>query len=205
MIQQIVLASGNKGKIQEIQAILKHQAIEVLPQSRFDVSETEETGTTFIENAIIKARHAARISKLPVIADDSGLEVDALDGKPGVHSARYAGLPSDDKKNTLKLLNALENTPVEKRSARFHCVMVFMAHADDPSPLIAHGVWEGRIAYKESGENGFGYDPVFYVPEHQCVSAELDASIKNSLSHRAKALNLLMPQVSDYFAKPHDN
>lgn len=205
MTQQIVLASGNKGKILEIQAILKHQAIEVLPQSRFDVPEAEETGTTFIENAIIKARHAARISELPVIADDSGLEVDALGGKPGVHSARYAGLPSDDKKNTLKLLNALENTPLEKRTARFHCVMVFMAHADDPSPLIAHGVWEGRIAYKESGKNGFGYDPVFYVPEHECMSAELDASIKNSLSHRAKALNLLMPQVSDHFARPHDN
>ena len=201
MSQQIVLASGNKGKIAEIQAILSQQAIEVLPQSRFDVPEADETGSTFIENAIIKARHAAKISGLPAIADDSGLEVDALNGKPGVYSARYAGLPSDDRKNTLKLLQALENTPAEKRSARFHCVMVFMAHADDPSPLIAHGVWEGCIADQASGKNGFGYDPIFYVSDYQCMSAELDSSVKNNISHRAQALNQLLPQISEYFSK----
>ena len=205
MSQQIVLASGNKGKIAEIQAILSQQAIEVLPQSRFDVPEADETGSTFIENAIIKARHAAKISGLPAIADDSGIEVDALNGKPGVYSARYAGLPPDDKQNTLKLLQALESIPAEKRSARFHCVMVFMAHADDPSPLIAHGVWEGCIADQASGKNGFGYDPVFYVPDYQCMSAELDSSVKNNISHRAQALNQLLPQISEYYSKLYDH
>ncbi len=147
MIQQLVLASSNKGKIAEIQAMLKHQNIEIVSQSHFDVPDAEETGTTFIENAIIKARQATKISGLPAIADDSGLEVDALNGAPGVYSARYAGLPSNDKKNTAKLLNALADVAQEKRTARFHCVMVFMAHANDPSPLISHGVWEGRIAF----------------------------------------------------------
>jgi len=200
MIQQVVLASSNKGKIAEIQAILKHQNIEVISQSHFDVSDAEETGTTFIENAIIKAKHAAKISGLPAIADDSGLEVDAINGDPGVYSARYAGLPSNDKKNTAKLIKALESTSKEKRTARFHCVMVFMAHANDPSPLIGHGCWEGNIAFKEVGNNGFGYDPIFYIPEHDCMSAELAPSIKNTLSHRAKALKQLLPQISGYFA-----
>ncbi|SHI60886.1 XTP/dITP diphosphatase [Cycloclasticus pugetii] len=199
MIQQLVLASSNKGKIAEIQAMLKHQNIEIVSQSHFDVPDAEETGTTFIENAIIKARQATKISGLPAIADDSGLEVDALNGAPGVYSARYAGLPSNDKKNTAKLLNALADVAQEKRTARFHCVMVFMAHANAPSPLISHGVWEGRIAFQENGDNGFGYDPVFFTPEHQCLSAELAPSIKNTISHRAKALNQLMPQISDYF------
>lgn len=201
MTQRVVLASGNQGKIAEIQAILKHQDIEVISQSHFDVPDIEETGTTFIENAIIKARHAAEISGLPAIADDSGLEVDAINGRPGVYSARYAGLPSNDKNNTAKLLNALKGIPDGKRTARFHCVMVFMAHADDPSPLIGHGTWEGSIAFKEAGNNGFGYDPVFYTPEHSCMSAELASSIKNTLSHRAKALKQLMPQISGYFSE----
>jgi XTP/dITP diphosphohydrolase len=200
MNQRIVLASGNKGKIAEIQDILKQQAIEVISQSHFNVSEVDETGTTFIENAIIKARHASAISKLPTIADDSGLEVDALQGKPGVYSARYAGLPSNDQHNTNKLLQALIDTPEGLRTARFHCVMVFMAHENDPSPLIGHGAWEGNITFQKSGNNGFGYDPVFYVPEHHCTSAELPATTKNSISHRAQALQLLMPQISDYFA-----
>ncbi len=201
MKQQIVLASGNKGKIAEIQAILQQQSIDVISQSHFNVTEVDETGTTFIENAIIKARHAAKISQLPAIADDSGLEVDALNGKPGVHSARYAGLPSNDQNNTDKLLRALANTPESQRSARFHCVMVFMAHENDPSPLIAHGVWEGRIALKKSGNNGFGYDPVFYIPELNSMSAALEPEIKNTLSHRAQALKQLMPQISQYFNK----
>ncbi|HAI97440.1 MAG: non-canonical purine NTP pyrophosphatase [Cycloclasticus sp.] len=201
MSQQIVLASGNQGKIAEIQAMLQHHDIEVISQSFFDVPDIEETGTTFIENAIIKARHAAKITGLPAIADDSGLEVDAINGQPGVYSARYAGLPSNDILNTKKLLNALDGIPEKKRSARFHCLMIFMAHATDPSPLIGQGTWEGRIAFQEAGDNGFGYDPVFYSPEHQCVSAELTATIKNRVSHRAHALNQLMPQITDYFSK----
>ncbi len=201
MKQRIVLASGNKGKIAEIQAILQQQAIEVISQSQFKVTEADETGSTFVENAIIKARHAAEISQLPAIADDSGLEVDALNGQPGVHSARYAGLPSDDQRNTDKLLQALADVSEAQRSARFHCVMVFMAHAKDPSPLIAHGVWEGRIAFEKSGNNGFGYDPVFYIPQLNSVSAALEPAIKNQLSHRAQALKQLMPQISNYFNK----
>ncbi len=199
MTQKIVLASGNKGKIAEIQAILQPQAIDVISQSHFKVTEVDETGTTFIENAIIKARHAARLSQLPTIADDSGLEVDALNGQPGVHSARYAGLPSNDQNNTEKLLQALTHVPQAQRNARFHCVMVFMAHEGDPSPLIAHGVWEGCIAFEKHGDNGFGYDPIFYIPELNSMSAALEPALKNTLSHRAKALKKLMPQISDYF------
>lgn len=199
MSQQVVLASGNKGKIAEIQAILQHHQIEIISQSHFNVPEVAETGTTFIENAIIKARHASAITGLPAIADDSGLEVDALNGEPGVYSARYAGLPSNDQNNTDKLLAALANTPKEQRSARFHCVMVFMAHANDPSPLIAHGTWEGGITLEKSGANGFGYDPVFYVPEQGCTSAQLESSIKNTLSHRSLALSTLMPQIAAFF------
>ncbi|ORU92519.1 MAG: non-canonical purine NTP pyrophosphatase [Cycloclasticus sp. symbiont of Bathymodiolus heckerae] len=199
MTQQIVLASGNKGKIAEIQSILKPHAINIVPQSVFNISDVDETGTTFIENAIIKARHAAALSQHSAIADDSGLEVDALDGKPGVYSARFAGLPSNDKNNTHKLLNDLLDVPKALRTARFHCVMVFMAHANDPSPLIGHGVWEGEIAFEKSGDNGFGYDPVFYVSEQRCMSAELTPDIKNSMSHRAQALKQLIPQVSGFF------
>ncbi|MBL4743730.1 MAG: RdgB/HAM1 family non-canonical purine NTP pyrophosphatase [Cycloclasticus sp.] len=198
---KIVLASGNKGKIAEIQSILAGHSIQMLPQSHFNINDADETGTTFIENAIIKARHAAELSQCPAIADDSGLEVDALKGQPGVHSARYAGLPSNDANNTAKLLDALEGTPQPQRTARFHCVMVFMAHAGDPSPLIGHGVWEGEITHVSSGENGFGYDPVFYVPEQQCSSAELTSVVKNSLSHRAQALKQLMPQITRHFAQ----
>ena len=200
MTRQVILASANKGKIAEIQAILQHQMIEVIPQSAFKVPDAKETGTTFIENAIIKARHASSISGLPAIADDSGIEVNAIKGKLGVHSARYAGLPSNDQRNTAKLLKALEHKSKEERIARFHCVMVFMAHANDPSPLIGHGIWEGSIALKKSGYNGFGYDPIFYVVGQGCTSAELEPSIKNSISHRAKALKLLMPQISGFFA-----
>lgn len=187
--QKIVLASGNPGKIREIQAILAGHPI--IPQSEFNVTEAEETGTTFIENAIIKARHATLYSNLPAIADDSGLVVDALDGAPGVISARYAGTGSNDRQNLEKLLQDLEGVPDELRSARFICVMVFMQHANDPVPLIAQGVWEGRILTHSAGENGFGYDPVFWAPEHRCASAELPAEIKNSISHRALALKRL--------------
>jgi XTP/dITP diphosphohydrolase len=184
--RQIVLASGNAGKIREIQALLAGHAI--VPQSAFNVAECEETGITFVENAILKARNAARQSQLPSIADDSGLVVDALDGAPGVFSARYAGVGASDQDNIEKLLRELQGVPEQQRSARFICVMVFMAHAGDPCPVIAQGVWEGRILAQAAGENGFGYDPVFWVPEHNCASAELAPAVKNSLSHRGKAL-----------------
>ncbi len=188
-MQQIVLASSNIGKIKEIQAILPEHPI--VPQSLFNVTDVDETGSTFVENAIIKARHAALYSKLPAIADDSGLVVDALHGAPGVISARYAGLGSSDYDNVQKLLKELEGVSEEQRSARFICVMVFMAHAEDPLPVIAQGVWEGRILHQPIGSNGFGYDPVFWVPELQCSSAELSAIVKNSLSHRGIALRNL--------------
>ena len=187
--QQIVLASSNIGKIKEIQAILAEHLI--VPQSVFNVTDADETGSTFVENAIIKARHAAFQCKLPAIADDSGLVVDALSGAPGVISARYAGVGASDRDNVQKLLKELEDVPKEQRSARFICVMVFLEHAEDPFPVIAQGVWEGQILYQPIGANGFGYDPVFWVPEQQCASAELSAAVKNSLSHRSKALRSL--------------
>lgn len=184
--QQVVLASGNPGKIREIQAILADHPI--VPQSAFNVVDVEETGTTFVENAILKARNAALHCKLPAIADDSGLVVDALNGAPGVISARYAGVGASDRDNLDKLLRELEGVPDELRTARFICVMVFMEHAHDPCPLIAQGVWEGRILDHAVGDNGFGYDPVFWVPEQGCASAELPAALKNALSHRGQAL-----------------
>lgn len=187
--QKIVLASGNAGKIREIQSILSNHPI--VAQSEFNVMEAEETGATFIENAIIKARNASLHCHLPAIADDSGLVVDALDGAPGVISARYAGAGSSDLDNLNKLLTDLEGVPFEQRSARFICVIVFMQHARDPFPVIAQGVWEGRILTEPKGDNGFGYDPVFWVPELNCASAELSASVKNQLSHRGQALTRL--------------
>ncbi|MCK5830339.1 MAG: RdgB/HAM1 family non-canonical purine NTP pyrophosphatase [Methylococcales bacterium] len=187
--QKIVLASGNQGKIREIQAILKDCSI--LPQSQFNVEEAEETGSTFIENAIIKARNAAQHCNLPAIADDSGLVIDALDGAPGVISARYAGDNASDYDNLLKVLENLENIPTEERRARFVCVLVFMRHANDPLPLIAQGVWEGQIMTNPAGESGFGYDPIFWVSSHQKSSAELSPDIKNTISHRGQALKFL--------------
>lgn len=188
-LQKIVLASSNPGKIREIQAILADHPI--VPQSAFNVIDAEETGATFVENAILKARNAALHCQLPAIADDSGLVVDALNGAPGVISARYAGVGASDRDNVDKLLRELEGVPDELRTARFICVMVFMAHANDPCPVIAQGVWEGRILDRAVGENGFGYDPVFWVPEQNCASAELPADVKNSLSHRGQALKTL--------------
>jgi len=191
--QKIVLASGNQGKIKEIQAILKGHP--VVPQSQYNVEEAEETGTTFIENAIIKARNAASHCNLPSIADDSGLVVDALNGAPGVISARYAGVGATDQENLLKLLKDMEHMPTEQRTARFVCVIVFMRHANDPLPIIAQGTWEGRILTESVGDNGFGYDPVFWVPTHQKASAELSPEIKNSLSHRGQALQQLTDSI----------
>jgi len=191
----IVLASGNAGKIKEFQAILA--AHPIIPQSQFNIVEAEETGSTFVENAIIKARNAALHSKLPAIADDSGLVVDALNGAPGVRSARYAGQKSSDQENLQKLLVDLEGIPDQQRSGRFICVLVYMEHAEDPFPLIAHGVWEGRVLQQPVGENGFGYDPVFWVPDRDCSSAQLSASEKNCLSHRAQALIKLRQLINE--------
>jgi XTP/dITP diphosphohydrolase len=187
--QDIVLASGNQGKIREIQAILKNNTI--LPQAQFNVEEAEETGSTFVENAIIKAKNASAHCKLPAIADDSGLVIDALDGAPGVISARYAGVNATDQENLLAVLKQLEGVPPEQRSARFVCVLVFMRHKNDPLPIIAQGMWEGQIMTKSVGTYGFGYDPIFWVSTHQKSSAELSPDTKNSISHRGQALRVL--------------
>ncbi|NOZ38358.1 MAG: XTP/dITP diphosphatase [Gammaproteobacteria bacterium] len=194
-MKKIVLASNNKGKVREINQILAEQGISVLPQSEFDVDEAEETGLTFVENAILKARNAAEQSGLPAIADDSGIEVDALNGQPGIYSARYAGVGASDEDNLKKLLTALQDVSEEKRSARFQCLMVYMRHANDPTPIICQGTWEGVITSEAQGDNGFGYDPVFFVPEHNCTSAQLSPELKNSLSHRGQALRLLVEQL----------
>ncbi|PKM35940.1 MAG: non-canonical purine NTP pyrophosphatase, RdgB/HAM1 family [Gammaproteobacteria bacterium HGW-Gammaproteobacteria-10] len=187
--QPIVLASGNPGKIREIQAILAGHPI--VPQSQFQIAEADETGKTFVENALLKARNAAFHSGLPAIADDSGLAVDYLHGAPGVISARYAGSDASDRDNVDKLLKELAGVPFEQRTARFICVIVFIEHAEDPCPVIAQGIWEGRILDKPVGDNGFGYDPVFWVPEYECASAQLAPEVKNAISHRGKALSVL--------------
>ena len=187
---RIVLASSNKGKLKEFRSILKLPDTELIAQSEYNVVDAEETGCTFVENALIKARHASRETGLPSIADDSGIEVDALHGEPGVFSARYAGVEGagSDAANNLKLLTAMEEVPESKRTARFYCVIVFLRHKNDPTPIICSGAWEGRILTREAGINGFGYDPLFYVPSQKCTSAELEPEIKNSLSHRGQAL-----------------
>jgi len=196
MIQKIVLASGNAGKLREFQQLLTGCGFEVVPQSDFKVGNAEETGTTFVENAIIKARHACVQTGLPAIADDSGIEVDALNGRPGVYSARYAGESATDKENNQKLLVELQDVPTEKRTARYHAVLAFMRYADDPTPILCHGTWEGIILMELRGENGFGYDPLFFVPTHNCASAELDKAEKNRISHRGKAMAELLEKLS---------
>jgi len=192
--QRVVLASNNKGKLRELGELLADHHIQVLPQSEFDIPEAVEDGLSFVENAIIKARNAARHSGLPAIADDSGLEVDALKGAPGIYSARYAG-DGGDAANNAKLLDALKDVPEEQRSARFQCLMVYMRHAEDPTPLICQGTWEGRILREPQGENGFGYDPLFYVPGEHASAAELSAEIKNAQSHRGQALRALIAAI----------
>ncbi|RXF03503.1 XTP/dITP diphosphatase [Pseudoalteromonas sp. PS5] len=190
MANKVVLATGNQGKVNELSAMLSQYNIEVLPQSNFDVPEVAETGTTFVENAIIKARHAAKISGLPAIADDSGLEVDALNGAPGVYSARFAGIDASDQHNIDHLLAELgEQT---QRSARFWCVLVYMRHANDPTPIICQASWEGEITQTQQGREGFGYDPIFKVGGLDCTSAELTKEEKNAISHRGLALKQLV-------------
>ncbi len=194
-MKKFVLASNNKGKLREFNDMFASMSINVLPQAEFGIEEVDETGLTFVENAILKARNAALHSGLPAIADDSGIEVDALNGVPGIYSARYAGIGASDTDNLNKLLLALEGVPHEQRTARFQCLLVYMRHENDPTPVICQGTWEGFILETPQGENGFGYDPVFFVPEHNCSSAELSSELKNSLSHRGKALKLLASQL----------
>lgn len=193
---KVVLASGNKGKLKEFNQLLNPLNIEVLPQSAFDVCSIEETGLTFIENAILKARHASRISGLPAIADDSGLEVDALKGAPGIYSARYAGEEATDTLNNEKLLRELQDIKQEDRTARFQCILVYIEHPHDPTPIVCQGSWEGLILDAPRGEQGFGYDPLFWVPGANCASAELSREEKNNLSHRGKALRELIGKLS---------
>ncbi len=193
----VVLATGNKGKVKELSSLLSQHNISIVPQSDFNVPDVPETGTTFVENAIIKARHAAKITGHPAIADDSGLEVDALNGEPGVYSARYAGENATDDDNTNKLLSSLINVTNDKRTARFHCVLVYMKHENDPTPIICHGVWEGTISNEKIGEQGFGYDPVFWQEDRQMTSAQLPRDLKNQLSHRGKALQLLVEKLAN--------
>ena len=196
---QIVLASGNAGKLREIAQLLEGLNLEVLPQSEFNVPEIEETGLTFVDNAILKARNAAHYTGLPVIADDSGIAVDVLRGCPGIYSARFAGIGASDEENLEKLIRMITPFPDEERTARFICSMVYIRHEEDHVPVIAEGVWEGQLLIDPKGKNGFGYDPIFYVSSQQCTSAELPPEIKNKLSHRGQALRKLLEQLSSLY------
>ena len=194
--KSLVLASGNRGKLREMTDMLEPLGWKVRPQSDWDVPEAVEDGLSFVENALIKARHAARITDLPSLADDSGLAVDALDGAPGIYSARYAG-GAGDVANYEKLLGALDAVPDEDRGAHFYCAMALVHHEKDPAPLIAIGRWDGFITRSPSGTGGFGYDPVFRVPGEDCTSAELPKDVKNGMSHRGKALRALVALMQD--------
>ncbi len=195
-MKRIVLASGNAGKIRELTALLRPMGAEVVPQSLWQVEECEETGLTFVENAILKARNAARQTGMPALADDSGIEVDFLRGQPGIYSARYSGPDGDDRKNNEKLLASMQGVPPEARGARFRCVMAFLEHADDPSPIITEGSWEGRVADAVAGTRGFGYDPIFFLPGHGCTSAELPEADKNRFSHRGQAVRAMVERLA---------
>ena len=187
-MSKIVLASNNSHKIKEFSKILDEENIQLISQSKLDIPEADETGLTFLENSIIKARNASLIAKLPAIADDSGIEVDALNGRPGIYSARYAGLKCDDKANNKLLLKELKDIPFSLRTARYHCTIVYLSSYDHPVPKIYNATWEGYIGTQEIGKNGFGYDPLFYLPEYKCTAAELSETVKNTISHRGKAL-----------------
>lgn len=192
----MVLATGNPGKLREMQSLLAPLGYRVQAQSELGIESPPETGLSFVENALIKARHAAAGSGLPALADDSGLCVDALDGVPGIHSARYAGESADDAANNRKLLNALAGVPEARRGARYHCVIVWLRHARDPVPLICQASWEGRILETPRGSGGFGYDPLFFVPAERRSAAELEPEHKNRLSHRGRAVRLLLEQLT---------
>lgn len=194
--QRVVLASGNAGKLRELHALLGGLGIELVSQRELGVSDAEETGLSFVENALLKARHACATTGLPAIADDSGIEVDALNGEPGIYSARFAGVSGEtrevaDAANNELLLERLAGLKGSERSARFQCIIVYLRHAADPTPLICQGTWEGQILESAAGATGFGYDPLFYVPTHDCASAALTPEIKNTLSHRGQALEQL--------------
>lgn len=191
MTRKIVLATGNAGKVREMASLLADAGMDVVAQTELGVGSVEETGLTFVENAIIKARHAAKVTGLPAIADDSGISVDYLGGAPGIYSARYAGTDGNDGANIVKLLAALDGVPAAQRQAHFNCVLVYMRHDNDPTPIICHGRWTGVIAEQAQGEGGFGYDPVFWLPELNKTAAQLRPEEKQAMSHRGKALALL--------------
>lgn len=193
-MQKLVIASNNAGKLREFQLLLAPLGIEILTQTQLGISEAEEPHCTFVENALAKARHASRESGLPALADDSGICVDALGGAPGVYSARYAGEPKSDARNNQALLDALQNQT--NRHAHYYCVLVFVRHADDPQPLIAEGEWHGDILTAPQGEGGFGYDPLFLVPEFQLTAAQLDREQKHAISHRGKAMQVLLEKIN---------
>ncbi|QVL42862.1 MAG: RdgB/HAM1 family non-canonical purine NTP pyrophosphatase [Alcanivorax sp.] len=193
----LVLASGNQKKLDEMRAILEPLALKVVPQSDFQVPEAEETGLTFVENAILKARNAAAHTGLPAIADDSGLEVDALNGAPGIYSARFSGADASDAKNNALLIDMLGDLPDAPRTARYQAVLVLMRHPDDPTPLICQGTWEGEILLAPRGNGGFGYDPHFLIPERGVTAAEMDPAEKNRVSHRGRALKALMDALRE--------
>ena len=197
-MQKIVLASNNAGKVIEIQSLLSDLPIALLPQSDFNVPEIAETGDTFIENALIKAQHAAQLTQLPALADDSGLAINALNGAPGIYSARYAGENASDHDRIEKVLNALKNVPDDQRDAQFHCAIVLTHPHQDTPPIICEGIWSGTILHRATGHHGFGYDPIFYVPDQQCSAAELAPEIKNKISHRALALAQLRKKIGAF-------
>ena len=192
---RLVLASGNRGKLAEFAELLAGSGLECVPQQALGVDDAEETASTFVENALLKARHAARLTGLPALADDSGLCVDALAGAPGLLSARYAGTHGDSAANIAKLLDALRDVPDESRGAHFYAVIVLLRHADDPQPLIAEGRWAGRVLQAPQGDGGFGYDPIFFDPAHACSAAQLPPPLKNRISHRGQALAALRQQL----------
>ena len=199
-MHKIILATGNLNKVREISASLQGSNIEITPQSMFNVPDADETGTTFVENAIIKARNCAAHTGEAAMADDSGIEVDALGGAPGVHSARYSGEHANDDKNTALLLRNMEDVPDGKRTARYWCVMVYMRSASDPTPIICQASWEGVIIREKRGTNGFGYDPVFLIPELGKTAAEVSLEVKNSMSHRAKAIRMMTEKLREIHA-----
>lgn len=194
--QKVVLATGNPGKVRELADLLADFGLDIVAQTELGVDSAEETGLTFIENALLKARHAAQITGRPAIADDSGLAVDALGGAPGIYSARYAGVDASDQANLEKLLDAIKDVPDEKRTASFHCVLVYLRHADDPTPLVCHGRWDGILTRAAVGNGGFGYDPIFFVPAAGKTAAEMTRDEKNAQSHRGKALRLLLDALN---------
>ncbi|HAY45570.1 MAG TPA: non-canonical purine NTP pyrophosphatase, RdgB/HAM1 family [Gammaproteobacteria bacterium] len=194
--KKLVLATGNAGKVQEMDSVLADLGFEVISQRDLNVEDAIEDGLSFVENSLIKSRHASRITGLPAVADDSGISVDALNGAPGIYSARYAGDSCDDQANNDLLLENMRNVAETDRGTQFVCVLSYVRHAEDPMPLIAQGVWHGSLLFEERGTEGFGYDPLFWVPTHKLASAELEPNVKRQISHRAKALELLCQQLT---------